>query len=72
MDFTGTISVITTLAAFSIPLLLLVLGIIFVASHKRIAAAQEETAKAQTELAKQLASICIELRHQSNGQREKI
>ncbi|WP_133406539.1 hypothetical protein [Parashewanella tropica] len=63
MDITNTITFISALAALSIPLLLLILGIIFVSSHKRMAAAQEEAAKAQVELAKQLASISIELRH---------
>ena len=45
------------------PLLGIVLAIIFVASHKRIAKAQEEMANAHSEIAKQLANIAIELRH---------
>lgn len=45
------------------PLLGIVLAIIFVTSHKRIAKAQEEMANAHSDIAKQLANIAIELRH---------
>lgn len=66
MDIMDSMTVISVLAGLGIPALLLILGIIFVASHKRMAAAQEAAAKAQTELVKQLASISIELRHLTN------
>lgn len=45
---------------------ILVLVIIFVVSHKRLAAAHKELADAHKEIAKQLASIAIELRHKDS------
>lgn len=55
--------IFAVLLADSIPLIGIILAIIFVASHKRIAVAQEEMANAHSEIAKQLASISTELRH---------
>jgi hypothetical protein len=54
---------ITLIVGIGFPLLGIVLAIIFVASHKRIAKAQEDMANAHSEIAKQLANIAIELRH---------
>lgn len=46
--------------------LFFVLIIIFVISHKRLAAAHQELADAHKEMTKQLAHIAIELRHQNS------
>jgi len=54
---------ITLIVGIGFPLLGIVLAIIFVASHKRIAKAQEDMANAHSEIAKQLANMAIELRH---------
>lgn len=69
MDVSRMMEIIGISLAISGPFILLILGIMFVSSHKRMAQAQEETAKAQTELVKQLANIAIELRHLSNSGR---
>jgi hypothetical protein len=63
MDFMSPVSLIFAMA---IPILSIVLAIIFVVSHKRIAHAHEEMASAHQEIAKQLASISIELRHKNS------
>lgn len=69
MDLTSPFSLIVFIATSSVPILLVILAIIFVASLKRMAVAQEQAAKAQAELVKQLANISIELRHMSNDKR---
>ena len=65
MDIANMIQLVGGILAMSIPFLFLALIIIFVASLKRIARAQEEAAKAQIEFGKQLANIAIELRYLS-------
>lgn len=60
----GTLHTITTLLTLLLPV---VLVIVFVAAVRRIAIAQEESAKAQAEMAKQLATLNVELRHQFSG-----
>ena len=56
---------IALIVGIALPLLGLVLAIIFVASHKRIAQAQEEMANAHADIAKQLANIAVKLRHKN-------
>ncbi|MGX9460422.1 hypothetical protein ACWXWU_04180 [Shewanella sp. A14] len=56
-------NIISVLFAVSLPLIGIILAIIFVASLKRIAVAQEEMASAHKDIAKKLGSILIELRH---------
>ncbi len=47
--------------------MMVILAIVLVASSKRIAKAQEQMAQTQAEIAKQLASLAIELRNSSKG-----
>lgn len=63
MGFANIIQLVGGVLAISVPFLLLMLIIMCVASLKRIAQAQEEAAKTQAELCKQLASIAVEIRH---------
>lgn len=51
------------LVYISVPLMLLFLLIFYVSAQRRSAAAEEQIAKAQTELVKQVVSIAIELRY---------
>lgn len=53
------------LVYISVPLMLLFLLIFYVSAQRRSAAAEEQIAKAQTELVKQVVSIAIELRYLS-------
>ncbi|WP_065187976.1 hypothetical protein [Shewanella woodyi] len=66
MGFANIIQLVGGVLAISVPFLLLMLIIMHVSSLKRIALAQEEAAKTQAELCKQLASITIEIRHLSD------
>lgn len=58
-------SIAMVLVVSAVYLLALVLVIIFVVSHKRIASAHQELADAQKDIARQLANIAIELRHKN-------
>ncbi|KFZ38975.1 hypothetical protein HR45_00805 [Shewanella mangrovi] len=59
------------LAYISVPIMLLSLLIFLVGAQRRQASALEQTAQAQAELVKQLASIAIELRHLGKSQPSK-
>ncbi len=68
MDSIGSIiSTLGVLLMVSAPIMIVVLGVNFVAAHKRIASSQEELIKVQTEISKQLASLSIELKHNSKN-----